>query len=365
MTDVIFLDVRQDPFDLYGLYQPKMGLKFRRLSDKEIAQAKDDLWELAYHTAGARVRFSTDSPFIALRCTMDGLTQFAHMTGCGAFGFDLYETVGDRDYYIRSFVPPMVRQDGTYASIVINVDHGYSVVARLRNTGGMRSYTIHFPLYNDVRTLEIGLRKGSKIDHGAPYRPIKPIVYYGPSDLQGCAASRPGNAFTNIISAHRNIDHYNMGFSGSCLGELFLADYFGKMDMSVFVMAFDANVANAAELAGLHAPFFRRFREMQPTVPIILMTLFFSQYISQFDQGDCRNRREVIYRTYKEAIDAGDSNVYFIDGASVFTGTYYDAYTVDGSHPNDAGMIRIAEVLGGKIDEVLRFGQNQRMNYPS
>lgn len=73
-------------------------------------------------------------------------------------------------------------------------------------------YRLHLPLYNGVADLRIGFDS----DHGASSlqqdtsaaaaatAAKAPVVWYGTSIAQGGVASRPGMAFTNIIS--RNLD---------------------------------------------------------------------------------------------------------------------------------------------------------------
>ena len=78
----------------------------------------------------------------------------------------------------------------------------------------MREYTIHFPLYSEVVSLEIGLCDGSSLLPARDYRTQLPVVFYGSSITQGGCASRPGNSYDNIISRDLDCDHVNLGFSG-------------------------------------------------------------------------------------------------------------------------------------------------------
>ena len=57
-------------------------------------------------------------------------------------------------------------------------------------------------------------------------------------------------------------------------------------------------------------------------------------------------RREIIRKTYQNAVDSGDKNVWFIDGEKLFGKDLFDACTVDSCHPNDLGFYRMyKEVL--------------------
>ena len=50
--------------------------------------------------------------------------------------------------------------------------------------------------------------------------------------------------------------------------------------------------------------------------------------------------------------------MYFIDGERLFKDENRDACTVDGCHPNDAGFVRMAEVIGFTVDKILRKGKS-------
>ena len=71
------------------------------------------------------------------------------------------------------------------------------------------------------------------------------------------------------------------------------------------------------------------------------------------EDEDTAARRHVIYSTYHHALLCGDRHVSFVDGWSFFEPAYHDLCTVDGCHPNDAGFIGMARVLGREISRVL------------
>lgn len=70
-------------------------------------------------------------------------------------------------------------------------------------------------------------------------------------------------------------------------------------------------------------------------------------------QPEVLKRRDVVMASYLKARQAGDENVYFIDGMSFFSGEYQHEYTVDGVHPNDAGFLCMAEGIGAVIRHIL------------
>ena len=339
LTDVVFTDVRRDPFCVYGLYDYKNQPVFRRMPEDVARAVNDGVYGLHIHTAGGRVRFSTDSPYVAIRCKMQGVTQFPHMTLCGTSGFDLYEHQNGVDIYRGTFMPPVGMKDG-YASVQYPNSEA---------DGRMHDYTIHFPLYNDVMSLEIGVRCDAQIGCGAKYLPLAPIVYYGSSITQGGCASRPGNAYQNIISAKRNIDHINLGFSGSARGEDAIADYIASLEMSVFVCDYDHNAPTPEHLEATHEKLYRTVRAAHPDLPILFVTKPDALY-----RPDDVRRRDIVFATYRKAYDENPKTAGFIDGHTLFGAEYHDACTVDTCHPNDAGFVRMASVIGAEIERLLR-----------
>ena len=71
-----------------------------------------------------------------------------------------------------------------------------------------------------------------------------------------------------------------------------------------------------------------------------------------------RRMRAVVRESYERALAAGDKNVYFIDGGDLFAGSERADCTVDGGHPNDLGFRRMADVIGGKLAEILNLEQD-------
>ena len=221
-----------------------------------------------------------------------------------------------------------------------------------------REMMIHFPTYSDVSELYIGLAAGSTVGHGTPYKHKTPVVYYGSSITQGACASRPGNSYEAIISNELDCDHTNLGFSGSARGEDAIVDYICSLDMSVFVLDYDHNAPSAEPLEGTYEPFYNKFRASHPDTPVIFVTRpTFMNDVGVSDDACTMDRircREGVFRTYMNALAAGDRNVDFIDGASLFNGPYADLCTVDSIHPNDAGFLRMAEKIGQSVAKFLK-----------
>lgn len=335
-SETVFCDVTKTEAEIFGVIPPKNGRdKFRRMP-KDVAEAvSDGVKVLHSNTAGGRIRFRTDSPFIAVRAELPTVVRFPHMPMTGSVGFDLYKAVGDEFAYVGTFVPPFDTKKGFTATV-----YGLE---------GECDYIINMPLYNDVSKVHIGVAKGAVISKSrSEYRKLSPVVYYGSSITQGGCASRPGNSYESIISRKLNCDYLNLGFSGSALAEREMTDYIKKLDMSVFVYDYDHNAPTADYLEKTHRRMFEEIRAENPTLPIVIV----SRPKWPLDSGEKR-RLEIIKKTYDFAVRNGDKNVFFIDGSEMMKEFCRAEGTVDNCHPNDFGFVGMAGKIGGVLEEIL------------
>lgn len=176
-------------------------------------------------------------------------------------------------------------------------------------TSQMRDITIDFPLYSEVCELYIGLDGKSQITEAQPYKYDKPVVYYGSSITQGGCASRAGTSYEGFISRRFNCDYINLGFSGSARGEDEITEYIKELDMKLFVYDYDYNAPTAEHLKNTHEKMFKAIRNNNPDLPIIMLTR--PKFYPTADEVE---RKAIVRATYENAVNAGDKNVYFIDG---------------------------------------------------
>ncbi len=339
-TDLVEDGVRYYPiphpdFALYGVYYDEERGKFARLN-KAVADATNEgvAW-LSTHTSGGRVRFSTNSTRIAIRVKYDALGVMSHMTIQGQGGFMLLRETANDAKLVRGFMPTFDQQKGFEGSVECNAE------------GEMLNYILYFPLYNDVKSLEIGLDENASVGQGRVYRGVKPILYYGSSITQGGCASRPDNAYQALIAKWNNIDFINLGFSGSALGETVMVDYLATVDCSLFVCDYDHNAPTAEHLDKTHYALYERYRAVRKDTPI----LFLTRPDYKGTQFECKKREQIVRATYERAKAQGDKNVYFIAGRTFFT-TDRQNCTVDGCHPNDLGFYRMAKKIYAKMKEI-------------
>lgn len=333
-SDIKFYSALEEPFCIYGVIYENG--KFRRMPENVAKSINDGVSYLHTNTSGGRVRFKTDSSYIAISTTMCNIGKMDHFALTGSAGFDMYVRANGQDRFNSTFRPPF------------DITNGYESIFEFK-TKEMREITINFPLYSDVCSLYIGLEESAKIEAPTPYERKKPIAYYGHSMTQGGCASRPGNSYPSIISRRLNMDFINLGFSGSARGEREIAEYISSLDMELFVYDYDHNAPSWEHLQNTHEAMFKIIRQAQPSLPIIMMT---STSMARC-QDNRERRHEIIYQTYKNATDSGDKNVYFWDAEKEFA-PYSEYGTVEGCHPNDYGFVGIATALEPLIKKALK-----------
>ncbi len=336
--DIIFFDIEHAPFQIYGVFRE--GEVFRRMPEAAAAKVSEAVLELSTHGAGGRVRFITDSPYIAIKVEYGYVYRASHIALMGSSGFDLYIDKGDGEVYERSFIPPYDVKDG-YESIWEFDDIRYDNKARHE-----RIININFPLYSSVKKLYIGLKNDSVLKEAPGYRIEKPVVYYGSSITQGGCASKPGSSYQSILSRRFHCDYINLGFSGSAKGEETMADYISSLDMSAFVMDYDHNTPSTEHLAATHQRFFEMIRAAHPTLPIVILPAPRFAPHTYFEE-----RAAIVKNTYLTAKAAGDKNVYFI-GADKLMSLVDNNGTVDGCHPTDSGFLSMATAIGEVFEEI-------------
>ena len=316
-----FYDSLEAPFVISGLMWGEG--RFFRMPTEVAERVSEGVRGLNFQTAGGRLRFRTDSPYVAISVRYSYVGKMPHFAFSGSIGFDLYAD----NVYVKTFMPD------------INISESLESVIDIGASGVMREIVINFPLYSGVKALFVGLDENAKIEAPTPYVNEKPVVYYGSSITQGGCASRPGTCYQGHVSRAFNLDYINLGFSGSAKAEDAIIEYIKGLDMSLFVYDYDHNAPSCDHLAATHGKMFAAIREAHPDMPIIMM----SRPKANRSEDDQR-RLEIIKENYVRAKALGDREVYFLDGDDL-TALCGNEGTVDNCHPTDYGFASMAHAL--------------------
>jgi lysophospholipase L1-like esterase len=202
---------------------------------------------------------------------------------------------------------------------------------------------LYLPLYNRTESLVLGVPQGSSFE-ALPPLDRKPIVYYGTSIAHGCSASRPGMAFPAILGRRLDYTVINFAFSGAGRMEEEMADLIQEIDAEVYVLDCLPNMTldHVHERAEI---FIRKLRQYRPNVPIILVEdrTLANAWLLPWWQKNHTNKRAAFRKVYDQLVAEGMTGLSYIEG-DLLLGDDGDG-TVDGSHPTDLGMVRMADAV--------------------
>lgn len=198
---------------------------YNRLPPRAKDSVRAGVWNQSTQSAGLAVSFYTNAPDITVKYTVTGGLSMPHMPTTGVSGLDLYRT----DCH------------GTQTWCSGNYHFGDTITYSYKNLNNPNihsdgsEYTLFFPLYNSVSSLQIGVNSDQKFEFAAVSQE-KPIVVYGTSIAQGACASRPGMAWTNILSRQTGSPVVNLGFSGNGQLEESLFGFLAEIDAQMYII---------------------------------------------------------------------------------------------------------------------------------
>ena len=336
-----YIPISTEGIRLGGFAFCSAGETLRRLPDDPALPKAVNI--LAMHTAGGRIDFRSNTTRIWVKVKLQQSCHMDHMPDVGSCGFDLY--IGEPG---KSFMLGTSRCAGEADEFVSKLND-YAL------PGTMQNFTINFPLYSGIESLLIGVDQDAEILPPAPWKNNKKMVFYGTSITQGGCASRPGMAYTNILSRRFNLEAYNFGFSGNGRGEPEVAQHLANIpDPACYVLDYEPNAFPEGIKATLEQ-FIDILREKHPQTPIFVMSsLRFNREISLTSSPDiqvgylaesARFQQSVVRKRRK----AGDKNIHFIHGGKI-AGKDWHEFAVDGIHQTDLGFF----VIAGKLEKILK-----------
>ncbi len=329
------------PVKVYGIPFFEKNRKLERFPEDIRAKliefhsqfGESTIEHIATRTVGARAAFRTDSKNIKIEIKVKTLAHDVGMSRFSCSSAAVYTGTGEKLIFRGLAVPGF---DDMLGEIEFTTENGTDDVM------------IFFPRNEIVEDIVITLDDSAEILPPTPYKYEKPVVFFGSSITEGGHASLVTNAYTALLSRWLNFDYYNFGLSGSCLGQLSIAELICSLEPSVFVYDYDHNAFSAEYLKNTHEPFFKVVREKLPDLPVIMMSTPNYDHMPEADE-----RREIIKATYENAKASGDKNVYFIDGKDFFGDEERQFCTTDTTHPNDYGFHKMARVIEPVMKKIL------------
>jgi len=313
---------------------------YDRLPARAQKMVRPPVWRLSRDSAGICVRFVTDAPEVHVHWRLLK-TQLAlsHMPATGVSGVDLY--LKTENGWRWAGAPRPNSQD-----------------MKSRLVSGLpkrrRSWRLYLPLYNGVKTVEIGVPKGhtvSPIRFGGTGR-RKPIVFYGTSITQGACASRTGMCHPAILGRRLDRPVINLGFSGNGKMEPALATLLGELEPALYVLDCLPNM-DGKMVAARVPPFVRSLRKARPRIPILLVEdrSYQNGHVSVGLTRRNDANRKALRGAFESLRASGLKRLHYLNGADLLGDD--GEGTVDGSHPTDLGFMRQAAVMEPVIRRLL------------
>ena len=354
-SDVEWYSALQTPFSLHGVNYSEDEHCYRRMN-KEIAHDKELSESIPYLsrcTAGGRLRFKTNSPYVALRCAVPNIDIIATMSLVASMGFTMYVDGSFSGNFTPIWANILNPVDGEPAKNgwEWNEERNTVTFEGILNVKGEGKHQIdiYFPLYGGVKDLYIGVKEGSEILPPRKYSTEGKVIFYGSSITQGGYASHPGNDYTSLVCRWLDVDFVNLGFAGSAISQPKLMKYIASLNPDVFVFDYDHNAGDPEFLEKTHLPGYKAFRSVCKTAHIIFVTKPDCDYDEHASE-----RQKIIYKTYQTAIAEGDTAVSYINGRELFGEEDRELCTVDMCHPNDLGFYRMAKTIKPVLEKQLK-----------
>jgi hypothetical protein len=309
----------------------KRNRYYDRLPASAEGKVTPAVWSLSRHSTGMVVRFKSDATDIHVRYTLSVVQKMSHMPATGHSGVDLYA----RD------------EKGKWRWVNVSKPGPDSkdVVAPLseKMTSQPREWMLYLPLYNGVEKLEIGVNAGAKFEPVAPAQKGL-IVFYGTSITHGACASRPGMCHPAILGRRFDMPTANLGFSGNGKMDAAVGEFLGRLDAAVFVIDCLPNM-DAKLVTERCTPLVKQLRAARPDTPIVLVED--RRNTNSWIHPDRAAHHTANHAALKEAFATlqkeGVKRLHYIEGDALL-GDDGDGST-DGSHPNDLGFVRQADVF--------------------
>ncbi len=331
---LVWRSVKEEAFGTYGsdaLHEE--GFCRLTKAERDILRPLNDgeAW-LAGHSAGIQVRFQTNSSRIFLRVKLCGRFNMTNMTQIGQCGADLYVYDEKMGFVLHEVARFDFDGDGYEVSL------GHFAKKERKE----RKYILYLPLYIGVKTCEIGLDEDATLCPFGFAHDCR-VAIYGTSITQGCGATRPGLAYSNILSRKLDIPVQNYGFSGTAFMEREMGAFLGERAPDILFVDTEPNAGIDEQMEKNTESFLDEFFKHSPKTAVVL----YSRVLFAMDlYDDYRVRLREYYFAFLKRIARAYAKkgyrIHFADGSHTFPNNFTE-YTCDGLHPTDAGMFLLAK----------------------
>jgi lysophospholipase L1-like esterase len=321
-----------------------IGATYNRLPNSLKGVVREPVWGLSQNSAGEYIEFTSTAKMITVRYQVSGSLNMPHMPSTGVSGLDLY---AHNEKAVWDWAPGkyLFKDTITYTFNNLAAKHG-------------KIFRLYLPLYNSVKWLEVGVNKNETLTF-LPVTVEKPIVVYGTSIAQGGCASRPGLAWPSIFGRKINKPVINMAFSGNGRLETPILNHIAQINAKLFILDCMPNLGSRTlypeeEVRKRVNEAVTSLRKSQPNVPILLVEHSGGgneHVLDSVRNKEFKTSSQIIAKIYNQLKSKGIKNIHLLTTKNINIGT---ESTVDGTHPNDIGMMEHAVAFERKYREIFK-----------
>ena len=313
-----------------------------------MASAQTDIvwWKLqSRQSAGHSMRFVSNAPEIIVRYKITASKTQNIFPATAANGVDLYA----------------IDSDGLWHWAAPNIgipDSGNYIFSQLLPNDNFhklgREYELFLPLFSSIEDLQIGVPQGT-LFNVLPIRPEKPIVVFGSSIVKGEGASRPGLAWTNVLSRQLDRNVVKLVFSENSILEKDLIEQVNQIDARIYVFDGLLDLANesldSSQLSRSIIETIKTIRTKHPQTPILCSEHagYTDGYLHPNRQTYADRSNRVLAAALNQFKGENINGIYLLTQKEI--NIQMDEMS-DGAHPNDIGMMRYAAAYEKKLREI-------------
>lgn len=323
----------------------KEGLRLQRVPEEvRMGLSENGQGKLLSPVANVELRFILEGPSVKLTLSAgspEGLKMFVFWSG---FQERAFYTISDQPTTIQLSLPDRyVELDPKHCQAT-----GYAKkLVRCMFTGNP-----------DVALFYHGHDQGDISLPSIEDTPKKRLLAYGTSITHGAKLSGPHLTYPYQTARHLGMDVINLGAAGAAFCEKAMADHIAaRQDWDVVTLGLSVNMysneAYSFEQFKERASYMvKTIAEAHPNQWVFCITLFpFFDDVGVYREGSSKNA-EAYRQALRDLVAEGHyGNVHLLEGKDLLTD--FTLLAPDLIHPNDMGMIQIANNLSKSIKEYL------------
>ena len=365
------------PLTLYGaedVDERGEGISPRRLPGWTRLQLPDLMDVMARMPSGVRLRFATDARCVGLEFLATNMVTPPNERRPIAFNLELAGELFSASSTLGNQIVLNPQVPGEF-----KLERGAADTVWFRDLPpGEKSCEIWLPHNAFVELRNLHIDDDAMLESAGPE--LRPKwLHYGSSISHCMEAEEPGLIWPAVAARHAGVALQNLGFGGQCHLDQFIARTMRDAAADVMSIKTGINVINMDSMRervftpALHG-FIDTIREHRPETPLILISPILcpsaedhpgptipnaqGKFVTIEGHSEIRNGcltlvrvREIIADVVARRRGAGDENLHYLDGLSLF-GVADAADLPDDLHPSPEGYIRMGERFAPRLAEL-------------